>query len=207
MRVEIGLMTLAFFGGMVVQDQVRGDEVKWVDYGENPMENPEFMADWMASQTPGAEHEHLAASAGQWKVDATMWMDPKAPPMESQGVASRRMIMGGRYLIEEYKSEFMGMPFEGMLLQGYDNLKQEHWGIWVDNMSTWPSISTGRRDANGALTYTGLMHDISTPGGRPYKHVVREKNADETQFDMYDSTPDGTEFKVMGMTYRREAQK
>lgn len=34
------------------------------------------------------------------------------------------MIFGGRYQLSNYKGNFMGMPFEGMSIMGYDNAKK-----------------------------------------------------------------------------------
>ncbi len=38
----------------------------------------------------------------------------------------------------------MGMPMEGLLLLGYDNISEEYWSIWMDNFSTWPAIARGK---------------------------------------------------------------
>ena len=35
----------------------------------------------------------------------------------------------------------MGMPFNGLSLEGYDNAKKEFTSIWIDNMGTGTSIS------------------------------------------------------------------
>jgi len=204
MKVEFGVLALAFFAGMVTHDQMSADEVVWVDYGEDPMANPEFMQDMMAAGTPGEEHGKLAASAGTWKVDANMWMDPEGAPIESVGKAERRMILGDRYLVEEYESSFMGMPYHGMLIAGYDNLKQEHFSIWLDSFSTAPSMSRGKKNEAGVLEQTGIMHDVMTPGGRPYRSTIGGMEGDQTTFEMFDTRPGGGEFKVMEMTYSRE---
>ncbi len=205
MKVELGLLTFAFFGGMAAQDAMTPDEVVWVDYGENPMENPEFMTAMMAASSPGAPHAEIAKAAGEWNVASKMWMDPQAPPIDAAGTAKSRMVLGGRYLMEEFKSNFMGMPYEGLMLQGYDNLKQEYFTIWMDNFSTWPSISTGQIDKDGKFLSTGIMKDISTPAGRPSKFLVQGKDKDTSLFEMFDHTPTGDEYKSFEMLYKRKA--
>ena len=207
MKLELGWIALAFFGGMVAQDQMAADDVVWVDYGENPMENPKFMEAWQAAATPGAEHKRMAAMAGDWVVDSSMWMAPGAPPMTSKGTSTCQMVLGGRYLIENYKSEFMGEAFEGMLIQGYDNLQKRNFNIWIDNLSTWPTIAMGQTNDKGVSEMGGVMYDLSTPAGRPFRQVIDASRVDATKFEMFDSTPDGSEFRMMQMDYKRKGAK
>jgi Protein of unknown function (DUF1579) len=186
------------------QDHDGHGKVHWKDWGDDPMANPEFMAAWMAAATPGESHAEIAKAAGEWNVDQVMYMGPDQDGIPGKATTSSRMVLGGRVLIEEYNSEFQGMPMEGLLLLGYDNIQQEYWSIWLDNFSTWPSMVTGKRDADGKVNAKGLMHDISTPGGRPYRHVSWMEGDDTARAEMFDSLPDGSEFKVMEFTYKRK---
>ncbi len=205
MKVEIGIVILAFLGGMGVQSQIDEKPAQeHKDWGENPMENPEFMEAMMAAATPGAEHEHIQKAVGKWDVDSTIYMMPDAPGMPSTAEVEVKSILGGRYILETYKSEFMGMPTEGLLLMGYDNLAEEYVSIWMDTYSTWPSISRGKRNKDGKLVQAGIMRDITTPDGRPYKHVSWEEGDDVMRAEMMDTMPDGTEWKVMDFTYKRQ---
>jgi hypothetical protein len=72
------------------------------------------MAAWATAMMPGLEHQKLAARSGTWDLDMKMWMAPGMPPMESKGEAVCEMVLGGRFLREVVKSEFMGSPFEGI---------------------------------------------------------------------------------------------
>jgi len=204
MKMEIGALFLAFVGGMVVQDRMSPDEVVWKVYGENPMANPQFMADSTAAAAVGAEHQLLAKSAGEFEVKGKYWMAPDTDPMPSRATAKRHMILGGRYLIEEYESEFMGTPFEGMMIQGYDNLAQEPFAIWIDSMSTWPLILRGERGEDGVEKLTGLGKDVMTPGGRPMRFEVRPTEDGGGVMAMYDTLPDGGDYEVMELTYTRK---
>lgn len=204
MKAEISFLTLAFLGGMFAQKQMTPEEVEWKDFGENPMANPEFMKEWQASGTPGEAHAQLAKTAGEFTVDGKMWMGPGQDAMPTTATASRKMVLGGRYLIEEYKSDFMGMPFEGMLIQGYDNLHGENFSIWIDSMSTWPSISHGKWNDEGVLDLHGVMHDVMTPNGRPTRSTVTKGADGGGTMSMFDTLPDGGEFKVMELNYTRK---
>jgi len=52
----------------------------------------------------------------------------------------------------------MGMPFEGIGINGYDNLKKKFVSTWIDNMGTMIVMSTGTFDpATKTFTYMGEM--------------------------------------------------
>ena len=68
--------------------------------------------------TPGAPHQKLAALAGSWTTKTKAWMEPGKPPVESTGTCEQKMLLDGRYLQQEYRSEMMGSPFTGINLIG-----------------------------------------------------------------------------------------
>ena len=84
-------------------------------------------------------------------------------PMPS--TASIKVLLGGRQTVEEFKSDFMGMPFEGRLLQGYDNVTQRYWCVWTDNMSTGCMISYGTETSPGTIEYLGHRPGRPHPQG------------------------------------------
>src|SRR5437868_5809578 len=99
-------------------------------------QNDEAMKAQMAYATPGEAQKMMAKSAGDWKADVTMTMDPSAPPIRSQAVVHNEMQMGGRYLTTHYAGQMMGMPFEGLGTIGFDNGKKMYYSTWIDNMGT-----------------------------------------------------------------------
>ena len=178
-----------------------GSHDSYGDQGEVDMEA--MMAEMTRLGTPGEEHAMLAQSAGNWNVTGFYYMEPGAEPTPMDATAVRSTLLDGRVVEEVFTSSFMGMPFEGRLLQGYDNLKEEYWSIWLDNMSTWAWDSTGNYDESGNLVYDGMAYDAVTPDGRPTRMIVRDISADETQMRMYDLAPDGTAHLTMELNYTR----
>ncbi len=201
MKVDIGFVVLALFGGMVAQDQMSAQDVKWKDYGEDPMANPKFMTDMIAAGAVGEPHKTLQETAGTFEVAGEYWMGPEAPAMPSTATSTRKSLLGGRFLMEEYESSFMGQPFHGVLIQGYDNLAGEHVSIWLDSMSTWPWLSRGKMGDDGTIQYTGTMKDVLTPGGRPSRSTIAPHEDGGWTMAMFDSTPKGEEFKMMELHY------
>jgi len=203
MRAPIQLTALALAAAALTACQSSEQSINYVDYGDNHMENPQFMADMMAAGTPGEEHAELAKLVGTWKVSGHFLMAPDAEPWPTTANATVRTILGGRYIVEDYNSDFMGTPFNGMLIQGYNNVTEKYFTIWMDNMSTGATMSFGTEDENGVMTAKGTAYDIITPEGRPMRTVITEKSENEYVMDMYDHTPEGEEFRSMHLVYTR----
>ena len=102
---------------------------------------------WMSFMQPGEMHEMLARQAGEWNIEAKMWMDPSAPPEITRGKAVSEMILGGRYLKTTQTGTSMGMLMEGMGIDAYDNVKKKFISIWIDNFGTGIAYAEGEYDA------------------------------------------------------------
>ena len=114
------------------------------------------------------------------------------------------MIMDGRFLIMEYEGDFMGMPFKGLGIEGYDNLKQKHVQTWVDSLGTMVMVSEGSCSNGGKVrTVSSEFMDPMTGRMTKARQVLTVKSDDEHLWEMYTSMPDGSEFKVMEIAYRR----
>ncbi|MGA8263106.1 MAG: DUF1579 domain-containing protein [Ignavibacteriaceae bacterium] len=159
---------------------------------------------WMEYMTPGWAHELLASHAGEWKSVTTYWMDPSAPPQTMEGTTKNEMIMGGRYLKSTHSGEMMGMPFEGMSLEGYDNAKKEFTSVWIDNFGTGTSISTGKYDKEtNSIIYKGTVYEPMQGKDVTIKQVVKYIDKDHHTIEMY--TVDGEqETKTMQIAFTRK---
>src|SRR5437870_2675247 len=89
---------------------------------------------------PAPEHAVLKEWEGSW--DSTVKMQGN----ESKGTLSAKVGLNGLWLIEEFKGEFAGMPFEGHGVTTYDPAKKKYINVWIDSMSTSPVISEGTYD-------------------------------------------------------------
>jgi len=167
-------------------------------------EQQAMMAAFEKAMTPGPEHKMLEAMAGEWTYTSKMWMDPAAPPMESSGTSSFKSILGGRYVQHKHHGTAMGMPFEGMGINGYDNLKKKFVSTWIDNMSTMIMYMSGTFDpASKTFTYTGDVDDVMT--GKPVKvrETLHAPDADSAVMEWYEMRG-GKEVRTMEITYKRK---
>ncbi|MBT3316597.1 DUF1579 domain-containing protein [bacterium] len=159
---------------------------------------PLLAQDMMSDMSLGPEHNKQLERAGTWDVHSKMWMAPGMEPMEAAGVSVCEAVMGGRYTIDRYTSDFMGMTYEGLGLNGYDTTTKRYWSTWSDNMNTDIGIMWGTVDESGKVyTYHGDIHDEKVKS-------VATKNDDGTVlFEMFMVGEDGTENKTMEMFYTR----
>jgi len=173
--------------------------------GQAPQEGlseEEMMAKMMELATPGAEHAALTKRVGSWTHDFKMRMSPDQPWMETPGSSEVSALLGGRFVLEKVSMNLMGMPFEGLQINGYDKLKGEYTSLWMDSMSTWAITSRGKADDKGVVELKGTMIDVA--GERAFRSVVTPKGDDELMVEMYDTIPSKGEVLMMSYTSKRK---
>lgn len=164
--------------------------------------DPEMMKAWQEYMTPGAMHDLLAKSVGEWKTEIKSWMDPNMPPTVTDGKSVCESMLGGRYFRTIETSNFMGMPFEGSSITGYDNATKKFFSYWVDNMSTGGMVLEGSYDeATKTFTYAGS--GMSFTGEYKVREIIQNINDDETIFTMYMEEGGKPEMKMMEIKYTR----
>lgn len=158
----------------------------------------------MAYSTPGNIHKMLAKSVGSWSATLSMWMQPDAQPVSSTASCVNEMILGGRYLQAKNKGAFMGQPFEGIGVTGYDNAKKQFISTWIDNMGTGIMTMTGSWDeASKSIQYSGMMVDPTTSKDVAVREVWRFIDDNNQVMEMY-ANFNGKEFKTMEVKYTRQ---
>jgi hypothetical protein len=166
--------------------------------------------------TPGENHKVLDSLVGNWNLSIRSWMGgPDAPATESKGTSEAHWVLGGRYIVENLKCEYM-MPdpetgkerptsFEGIGTIGYDNYKNLYVYTWIDNMGTAMLVSRGGCDPLGKVL--SLYGEMDEPEigvqGRMVKYVTRIVTQDKRVFEMYDLLA-GDDHKMMEITYTRK---
>jgi hypothetical protein len=153
---------------------------------------------------PGKPHQMLAKLAGAWTTRTRAWMEPDKPPMEGTGTCEQKMLLGGRYLQQEYAGEMMGSPFTGINLIGYDNHTQKYVSTWIDSMSTGIYYFEGTASADGrTITQENNYHD-PVRGPTVWRSVTRIVDDNTLEYIMYITSKGGTEEKMMEMTVTRK---
>ncbi len=163
----------------------------------------DMMKAWQEYMTPGEMHKLLANNIGEWTSEITMWMDPSQPPSKSEGTSVTEALLDGRYFQTKYTGNIMGMPMNGISLEGYDNAKKTFFSTWIDNMGTGIMYVEGTYDeASKTINYKGTSID---PLGKEMKirEVVKIIDNDNSLFEMYNEQ-NGKEYKSMEIKYSRK---
>lgn len=163
----------------------------------------ESMKKWMDYMTPGDVHKQMEKCSGKWNVKTKMWMDPAAEPTVTEGTATGESLLGGRYLMMKHSSTMMGMPFEGISIDGYDNATKEYNSIWMDNMGTGIMYMTGKwNESTKSVEYKGKMVDPMTGGLEDIRSIVKTLDDGSMYMEMWGSK-DGKDIKWMESTMTR----
>ncbi len=208
-RLILVCTAIALAGGLIIYPAVAQDKSAKQDKASQQKENAppgaeEMMKKMAELAAPGPAHKALNSLAGDWTVEAKFWMGGPEPT-ESKGTATKHWIMGGRFLQEDFKGEFMGQPFQGMGLTGYDKMKQKYVGLWIDSMGTAMANSEGSADADGkVITMSGTMDDpMSGEKNKPVKYLLRIVSQDKHVMEMHDLSL-GDKSKMGEITYARK---
>jgi len=176
-------------------------EQKSAGAGPQPSEQ-EMMEAMTRLATPGPAHAALKALAGSWKTSVKAWTGP-GDPMVSEGTSESALVLGGRFLKEEYHGSFMGQPFEGFGITGYDNAEKKYVSAWADTMGTRILVQSGEADPSGrVMTFHGTWEDPVTGKKSPTRMVTHVVDDNTHTFTMY-SNYTGQEVKEMEITYTR----
>jgi hypothetical protein len=169
-------------------------------------QNQAMMEAYEAMSKPGEHHKRLDGLVGRWTMTGKSWMAPGQPPIEMQSTMEASWMLGGRYLQETHRGSFLGKPFEGMAIDGYDNAAHEYFSTWMDNMGTGVANFRGTCD-DPCRTLTLVAEGIDPMSGKKTKEreTTTFVDANTYRFEMYmvGAGPDGKDLKVMEMEAKR----
>ena len=162
------------------------------------------MAGWMALAEPAEHHEHLAAYAGKWKTQIKMWMAPGAEPMLTESAAEAKWIFDGRFLEWHHSGDFMGSPYSGMGIDGYNNADKRYESVLLDNFGTLIVFYTGGCSNDGKVREMRGSFTNPTAGS-----VIEQRNVfswiDDDHFKLESFMQMGDEeYKQLEMLYERQ---
>lgn len=168
-------------------------------------QDPEGMMNaWMESIKPGEAHAFLAKMEGKWTYTNSFWMAPGTEPQVSQGKCERKMIMGGRYLLDETSGVSFGMPMEGLQILGYDNNTEQFVSSWIDNMGTGILNGAGGwMEANASIDLRSTYHEPMSNMDYVIRQVTKMTDKNHFVFEYYMQPEGGQEFLSMKIEYER----
>jgi hypothetical protein len=154
--------------------------------------------------TPGEPHKMLASLEGSWTTKTRGWMEPDKPPTDSTGTCEQKMLLGGRYLQQEYTGDMMGEPFTGINIIGYDNHTKKYVSTWIDSMSTGIYCFEGTVSSDGKTITQENSYDDPVRGPMIWRSISRFVDDNTLEYEMYMIPKSGKEEKMMEMTVSRK---
>jgi hypothetical protein len=156
------------------------------------------------SPAPHRDHEWLKQLVGEWDVTWKLYMQPDQPPMESAGTDSVRAL-GDHWIIAETKTTMMGTPYNGILSLGYNALKKQFNGTWIDSFGGQLWVYKGTlNDAGDTMTLETEGPSLQVPDKTArYREVIQMTGKDSRTFTSSMEKEDGTWMKIVTIEYRR----
>jgi hypothetical protein len=158
----------------------------------------------MKRMMPGDAHKVFARMDGKWSGTMRIWSSsqPEAPPVESATQSESRLVLGGRFVLEEASGTLMRMPMQRMSILGYDNAIAKYTLTFYSSFETATNTASGT--ANAERNVITLRGEFEEPEGKtPFKNVIRFENDDVQVFESYKVLPDGTELKLIEQVMKR----
>jgi hypothetical protein len=156
----------------------------------------------LAAQQPakaklGPEHELLKGTEGTW--DAVI----KSPVGDSKGTLTCQVGLDGLWLLDHFKGEFAGKPYEGRGATSYDAGKKKYVAVGIDSVTASPAVAEGDFDKT-TKTMT-LVGDLPLPNGKSMKgtKVFTYPDANTMTYTLTAVLPNGKSFELMKTTYTR----
>ena len=157
---------------------------------------------WEDAATPGEEHRKMAEMVGEWTASVEDFTS--GAPMTSEASAKFTVILGGRYLQQEFHGTMGGMEFDGLGITGYNNMTRKFQEVWLDSGGTAVYFAQGSRidehstETKGKMTMPGV-------GEVDSRSVAKHIDKDHMTFEMYGPNPmDGKESMWIKISYTRK---
>jgi len=132
-----------------------------------PWQDDSDVAD-MRMPEPTEIHQRMLDGVGTWKGTMSAQY-PGMPPMQSK-VTETVEALGPFHTVTDFHAQFMGVPYHGHGIMGYDEASGEAFGTWTDNMSPHTSFMRGTVEVEGDTTTIEMRYEAPGPTGEMLPH-------------------------------------
>jgi hypothetical protein len=155
--------------------------------------------------TPGPEHGALAKLKGKWALQILSWPAPDSPALKSEATGEFTPIVGGRYLQEKAQGKMGPRPFEGVGIEGFNNVTHERFRTWFDSMSTGPIVLRGKCPIEAKkCAFKGTMPDPLVSRDVEVSEILTATDEDHFTRELFAPGPSGEAFKILEIAYSRK---
>lgn len=160
--------------------------------------------DAFAASLSAGPHALLGALVGGWAGLTRTWFRPGELADESETVGSFEAVLGGRFLVHEYRGAMMGEALEGRATLGFDMSQDRFVCAWVDSFHTGTGLmlSDGKRGVTDTISVLGT-YDAGDGSGWGWRTTFAQPTADELVVAHCNLPPGVEEYLAVETRYRR----
>ncbi len=149
-------------------------------------------------------HNQLSTLIGKWEGVARTWFEKDVLADESPVSGTITSILGGRFVLHQYKGGMQGKPLEGLVIIGYSFDNQQFQAAWVDSfhMGTGILFSEGPATAAGHAVL-GSYGGTSMPEPWGWRTEIAVANENSIIITAFNIPPEGEEAKATEIVYNR----
>ncbi|EMY77594.1 PF07617 family protein [Leptospira weilii serovar Ranarum str. ICFT] len=85
-------------------------------------------------------HKELESLVGNWKGVGQMMFEEGKITDESPIAGTMKLVLGGRFILHEYKGSYAGEPLEGIAIYGYHIDKKRYESAWIESFGMGTGI-------------------------------------------------------------------
>jgi hypothetical protein len=168
-------------------------------------EMQKMMEEHQKASQPGPEHLNLMRLEGDYVTKEKFYLPGATVPRESEGTATLRADMQGRFIVERNNGGYLGEPYSGLRIYGFDNGTKKYEGAWIYTGSTSiMSLEGDSKDGGKTIDYTATFHDDATGKLQTMAVTLKMLDPDHFEVDLNSTMPDGSSGPRLVSLYTRE---
>jgi hypothetical protein len=147
----------------------------------------------------------FASLSGNWSGSNRLWLDPSAPPAESETTLTAGTTAQGKFLRLAYTWSHEGAPQDGLLVVGQNPEGGAAQASWVDSFHNGDKfmILNGSVNADGSIALKG-SYSVEGYGEWGWEIMLLPPSGNRFTLKMDNIDPAGTHYPAVEAIYTRQ---